>query len=60
MTDNVKAELKKMTTAINNGLEFIVDESLPTEELIKLQFSSIRNLVDYCENLALKGEAAIE
>lgn len=60
MSDNVKKELEKITKAINNNLGFITSESLPNEELVKLQFSSIRNLVDYCEQLVLKGEEAIE
>ena len=60
MTEKVKKELEKMITVINNDFNDIITESLPTKDLVKLQFSSIKNLVNYCENLALKGEDAIE
>lgn len=31
-----------------------------TEEIVKLNFESIRMLVDYCEQLSLEGEPAME
>ena len=60
MTDKVKKELEKAIAVINKDLIFVLEGKLPTEELIKLQFSAIRDLVDYCEALVLKGEEAIE
>jgi len=60
MTDKVKIELEKMITVINNDLKFVSDGIFLKEESIKLQFSAIRHLVDYCEALVLIGEEAIE
>ena len=60
MNENVRNELEKMIVAINNGFNCIINDALPTKELIELQFSSIRNWIDYCESLALNGEEAIE
>ena len=60
MTEAVMSEIKKQVKAINRDFEFIINDELPTEELIKLEFEGIRILVNYCEKLALEGESAIE
>ena len=60
MTEAVVSEIKKQVKVINQNFEFIINDKLPTEELIKLEFEGIRILVDYCEKLALEGESAIE
>ena len=60
MNESVKKELQKNIQEINKNFDFILNEKLPTEELIKLEFEGIRILVDYCERLALNGEEAIE
>ena len=46
--------------AINENLKIILEGKLPNAELIKMEFDSIRILIDYCEQLALEGESAIE
>lgn len=51
---------RKNVKAINQNLDFVVKGKLPTNELIKIQFDSIRILIDYCEKLALEGESAIQ
>lgn len=56
----VKKELKKNVNMISQTLNFVTDENLPTNEIIKEEFNSIRILVDYCEKLALEGSNAIE
>lgn len=60
MNELVKKELVKNVKAINNCLNYIVEEKLPTKELIKLEFESIRCLIDYSEKIAIEGESAIE
>ena len=56
----VKKELEKNVNMISQTLNFVTDENLPTNEIIKEEFNSIRILVDYCEKLALEGSNAIE
>ena len=56
----VKKELEKNVNMISQTLSFVTDENLPTNEIIKEEFNSIRILVDYCEKLALEGVNAIE
>lgn len=56
----VKKELEKNLKEINNNFGFVIDEKLPTNEIIKKEFEGIRILVDYCEKLALEGTNAIE
>ena len=56
----VKKELEKNVNMISQALNFVTDENLPTNEIIKEEFNSIRILVDYCEKLALEGVNAIE
>lgn len=46
--------------AINENLSIILEGKLPTTELIRMGFDSIRILIDYCEKLAVEGESAIE
>lgn len=60
MSENVKKELEKTIEQINKDFSYILDERLPDNEVIGLHFKGIRTLVNYCENLALNGEAAIE
>lgn len=60
MNELAKKEFEKNVKAINQNLDFVVKGQLPTSELIKMQFDSIRILIDYCEKLALDGESAIE
>lgn len=60
MDEKVKKELEKQINQINKDFEFILDGSLPTDELIKMEFKGIRILIDYCEKLALEGKKAIE
>ena len=45
---------------INENLRIILEGKLPTAELIKMEFDSIRHLIDYCEKLAVEGESTIE
>lgn len=45
---------------INKCLDFVVNEKFPTETLIHQEFASIKILLDYCEELVIKGKDAIE
>ena len=56
----VRKELEKQIAEINNNFRFIVEDKLPTKEIILQEFQGIRILVDYCEKLALEGVSAIE
>ncbi len=60
MNETVKNEIEKQIKAINQNLEIVLNNKLPTEELVKQEFRCIRILVDYCEKLVLEGESAIE
>lgn len=60
MNELVKKELEKNMKAINENLRIILEGKLPNAELIKMEFDSIRTLIDYCEKLAVEGESAIE
>lgn len=62
MNKNVKKEFDKQVKQINHELSRVMDlvnENIP-KDLIKLEFDSIRVLVDYCEKLAVEGQSAIE
>ena len=62
MNKNVKKEFDKQVKQINHELSRVMDlvnENI-TKDLIKLEFDSIRVLVDYCEKLAVEGQSAIE
>ena len=50
----------KNRKSIDENFRIIMEDKLPTAELIKLEFESIRSLIDYSEKLALEGESAIE
>lgn len=56
----VRKELEKNLKAINENLYIIVEGKLSSEELIKLEFDSIRSLIDYSERLVLNGIESIE
>lgn len=56
----VKKQIEKNIKAINENLCVIVEGKLSTEELIRTEFDSIRNLIDYSERLVLNGIDAIE
>ena len=59
MNELVKKIMEKNRKSINENFRIIMEDKLPTE-LIKLEFESIRILIDYSEKLALEGESAIE
>ena len=59
MNELVKKIMEKNRKSINENFRIIMEDKLPTE-LIKLEFESIRSLIDYSEKLALEGESAIE
>ena len=60
MNELVKKELEKNMKVINENLRIILEGKLPNAELMKMEFDSIRTLIDYCEKLAVEGESAIE
>ena len=60
MNELVKKIMEKNRKAIDEIFRIIMEDKLPTAELIKLEFESIRILIDYSEKLALEGESAIE
>ena len=60
MNEVVKKELEKNMKVINENLRIILEGKFPNAELIKMEFDSIRILIDYCEKLAVEGESAIE
>ena len=60
MEDIVKHELELNIKALKRSIDEIIPFAETTEEIVKLNFESIRMLVDYCEQLSLEGELAIE
>ena len=60
MNELVKKIMEKNRKSIDENFRIIMEDKLPTAELIKLEFASIRSLIDYSEKLALEGESAIE
>ena len=48
------------TEDANHCVDKIVFYADTTEEIVKLNFESIRMLVDYCEQLSLEGKPAME
>ena len=60
MNELVKKIMEKNRKAIDEIFRIVMEDKLPTAELIKLEFESIRSLIDYSEKLALEGESAIE
>ena len=60
MTEAVRKELKKNLNMINFGFEnIILTDDIP-KDIIKMQFESIRILIDYSERLVMDGETAID
>lgn len=59
MTDNVKKELKLHVRELQRSIDNIVSYADTTEDVVKMNFESIRLLVDYCEELSLEGELAM-
>ena len=59
MNELVKKIMEKNRKSINENFRIIMEDKLPTE-LIKLEFESIRSLIEYSDKLALEGESAIE
>lgn len=55
-----KAILKEIVNELKLCVDKIVFYTETTEEIVKLNFESIRMLVDYCEQLSLEGEPAME
>lgn len=53
MTDIVKEELEQNIQELKRCVDKIVFYADTTEEIVKLNFESIRMLVDYCEQLSL-------
>lgn len=49
MTDIVKNELERNVKELERCVELIVPYTNTTEEIIRLNFESIRMLVDYCK-----------
>lgn len=60
MTDIVKNELERNVKELERCVELIVSYTNTTEEIIRLNFESIRMLVNYCEGLSLEGEPVME
>lgn len=60
MTDIVKEELEQNIQELKRCVNKNVFYTDTTEEIVKLNFESIRMLVDYCEQLSLEGEPAME
>jgi hypothetical protein len=56
----VKEEYDKQKNKIIKDLDFLSENDEISDELIKTGFDGIRNLIDYCEKLAMEGVSAIE
>ena len=54
MDEATKRKFNANIKAITENLTIIVEEQLPTDELIKMEFEAIRILINDCEKLALK------
>ena len=59
MTDNVKKELELHVRELQHSIDNIVSYADTTKDVVKMNFESIRLLVDYCEELSLEGESAM-
>ena len=53
MDEATKRKFNANIKAVNRDLIEILEERLPTDELIKLKFEGVRILIDDCERLAL-------
>ena len=58
MDEATKRKFNANIKAVNRDLIEILEERLPTDELIKLNFEGIRILIDDCQRLALKENEA--
>jgi hypothetical protein len=58
MDEATKRKFNANIKAVNRDLIEILEERLPTDELIKLKFEGIRILIDDCQRLALKENEA--
>ena len=58
MDEATKRKFNANIKAVNRDLIEILEERLPTDELIKLKFEGIRILIDDCQRLALKKNEA--
>ena len=54
MDEATKRKFNANIKAVNRDLIEILEERLPTDELIKLKFEGVRILIDDCERIALK------
>lgn len=62
MNQELEKEIRKQIDALHFNTDMILrilNNDIPAD-IIKMHFSSIRILVDYCEKLAIEGEDAIE
>ena len=62
MNKVVEKEIRKQIDVLHKDMDMVLKllNSDVSADIIKMQFSSIRILVDYCEKLAIEGEEAIE
>ena len=62
MNKVVENEIRKQIYVLHKDMDMVLKllNSDVSADIIKMQFSSIRILVDYCEKLAIEGEEAIE
>ena len=54
MNSETKKKLNANIKAVNRDLIMIYEDKLPTNELIKMQFEAIKELISDCEKLALE------
>lgn len=52
MDESKKNAIERNLTLINECFGLIIRGELPTEEIIKKEFASIRLMIDTCEDLA--------
>lgn len=53
MDTTTKKTLEKSIQTINKNFDYIINESLPSKDLIKLEFDGIKALIEHCESLVL-------
>lgn len=54
MNNETKKKLNANIKAINSDLIMIYEDKLPTNELVKMQFEAIKELISDCERLVLE------
>ena len=54
MNSETKKKLNANIKAVNRDLIMIYEDKLPTNELIKIQFEAIKELISDCERLVLE------